>query len=361
MDTRNKEIHNQTLAPFLSAADEYADDGGASDEHSWQQLRPPLRRKVDDSGHALSEMRSQIVWLRAHAEIQAANIQGVEHEQVMRQELLQANTQNAELNDALLRAKDAVIESKTLLLQAKDAEIRNLQAEIRCCRAEAAVGGCVQPALAWAADAAAYFAPATAPIPAPAPAPAPAGAVAASAPVAPNVLFPLMDPKGQIVSDAVLSPDRLTITRRTAHGCAWACSNRGVGAGYGVVRWAVQLSKEGGFMSFMVGVASEAFRENTVIYPKHAWFMRNDSMIADQRQQGDLFYPHPFTAGDVVIVELERAHGVDGKLRVRVAGKTPREMVGLPMNGMLYPILGLSHYLQSATMVALNNFACLEL
>ena len=114
-------------------------------------------------------------------------------------------------------------------------------------------------------------------------------------------------------------------------------------------------------MSFMVGVASEALRSNAVIYPKHAWFMRNDSMIADQRQQGDLFQPHPFTAGDVVIVELERAHGVDGKLRVRVAGKTPREMVGLPRNGMLYPILGLSHYFQSATMVALNDFACLEL
>jgi hypothetical protein len=350
MNTRNKEVHNQTAAPFLSAAEEHADAGDASHERSRQQQRPPLRRKIDDSRRALSEMQSQIVWPRAHAETQAANIQGTEHEEAMRQELLQANTQKAELNDALLRAKDVVIDSKDLLLQAKDAEIRNLQAEIRSCRA-------VQPALAGAAAAAVNFVPATALIPVP----APADAEAASASVVPNILFPLIDRKEKTVSDVVISPDRLTMSRRTAHGCAWACSNVGVGAGYGVVRWAVQLSKEGGFMSFMVGVASEAFRSNAVIYPKHAWFMRNDSMIADQRQQGDLFQPHPFTAGDVVIVELERAHGVDGKLRVRVAGKTPREMVGLPRNGMLYPILGLSHYFQSATMVALNDFACLEL
>ena len=357
MNTRNKEVHNQTAAPFLSAAEEHADAGDASHERWRQQQRPPLRRKIDDSGRAMSKMQSQIVWLRAHAETQAANIQGMENEEAMRQELLLANTQNAELNDALLRAKDAVIDSKDLLLQGKDAEIRNLQAEIRSCRAEAAVVGCVQPALARAAAAAANFVPVTALIPVP----APADAEVASASVVPNVLFPLIERKGEIVLDVVISPDRLTMSRRTAHGCAWACSNVGVGAGYGVVRWAVQLGKEGGFMSFMVGVASEAFRGNAVIYPKHAWFMRNDSMIADQRQQGDLFRPHPFTAGDVVIVELERTHGVDGKLRVRVAGKTPREMVGLPRNGMLYPILGLSHYLQSATMVALNDFACLEL
>ena len=49
-------------------------------------------------------------------------------------------------------------------------------------------------------------------------------------------------------------------------------------------------------------------------------------------------------------VELERAPGVDGVLRVWVAGKTPRELRGLPRDVMLYPIVGLS-YEPSCTMV----------
>jgi hypothetical protein len=177
-------------------------------------------------------------------------------------------------------------------------------------------------------------------------------------------MFPFSRRKGYQASDIVLSPDRFKVSRTTCHGCAWTRSDRGIGAGCGVVRWAVQLSKEGGFMTFMVGVASAAFKGkdfNGVIYPKHTWFFRNDSMIEDQKPQGDRFDVQPFAAGDVVIVELERVCGVDGKLRVRVAGKTPRELLGLPQKGFLYPIVALSHNLQSCTMVALNTFCCLEL
>ncbi len=56
-----------------------------------------------------------------------------------------------------------------------------------------------------------------------------------------------------------------------------------------------------------------------------------------------------FTFGDVATVELERAPGV---LRVRVAGKTPRELRGLPIDGMLFPIMRLCNSEQSITMLA---------
>ena len=63
-----------------------------------------------------------------------------------------------------------------------------------------------------------------------------------------------------------------------------------------------------------------------------------------------------FTAGDVVTVELKRAPGVEGVLRVGHGG-APRELRELPRDGMLYPIVGLCHSTQSViTMVA-----CLEL
>ncbi len=53
-------------------------------------------------------------------------------------------------------------------------------------------------------------------------------------------------------------------------------------------------------------------------------------MFADGQLQGAYLDSPAFAAGDVVTVELERAPGVDGVLRVRVAGKTPREWKGLP-------------------------------
>jgi hypothetical protein len=62
---------------------------------------------------------------------------------------------------------------------------------------------------------------------------------------------------------------------------------------------------------------------------------------------------HFFFAGDVVTVELERRHGQDGVMRVRVAGKAfVRDMTGLPRDGMLYPAVCLWSKEQSCTMVA---------
>jgi hypothetical protein len=59
-----------------------------------------------------------------------------------------------------------------------------------------------------------------------------------------------------------------------------------------------------------------------------------------------------FTAGDVATIELERAPGVNGVLRVQVAGKTPRELRVLPIDGMLFPIMCLCSSEQSITMLA---------
>jgi len=153
--------------------------------------------------------------------------------------------------------------------------------------------------------------------------------------------------------DIVLSTDRLTVTRRTRPAFAWARSEFGVGAGCGVVRWAVQLSKESGDQVFCVGVASDAFiYTGTEAWPKQSWYFCDSCMFADGQPNRDLFNPRPFTAGDVVTVELERAPGVDGVLRVLVAGKMPRELRGLPSDGVLYPIVCLSNEVQSISMVA---------
>jgi hypothetical protein len=76
-------------------------------------------------------------------------------------------------------------------------------------------------------------------------------------------------------------------------------------------------------------------------------------MFADGQLQGAYLDSPAFAAGDVVTVELERARGVDGVLRVRVAGKVARELRGLPRKCMLYPIVCLVNIEQSYTMVAL--------
>ena len=166
--------------------------------------------------------------------------------------------------------------------------------------------------------------------------------------------------------DVTLSSDRLTVTRPNEQDCtgnAWARSEWGVGAGYGVVRWAVQLGQEGGIYrryGFTLGVASDAFREYTEAGPEQLWFFEDNCVYADgqQQQARHRFYrnQYPFAAGDVVTFELERAPGVEGVLRMRHGGR-PRELRGLPRDGMLYPIVGLCHSTQSViTMVA-----CLEL
>ena len=118
------------------------------------------------------------------------------------------------------------------------------------------------------------------------------------------------------------------------------------------MRWALQLGKKDGGNSFRVGVASDAFSEYTKIWPKQSWYFRKDVMCADGQQQGGLFDSPPFAAGDVVTLELERAPGVDGVLRVRVAGKVARELRGLPSDGLLYPIVCLNDKKQRYTMVA---------
>ena len=155
--------------------------------------------------------------------------------------------------------------------------------------------------------------------------------------------------------DVILSPDGLTVTRSTNLGFAWARCARGVDEGCGVVRWAVQLSKESGYGVFCVGVASDAFDDYTgsAGWPKHSWYFCDSCAFADGQPHRRLFQPPPYAAGDVVTVELQRTPGVDGVLRVWVAGKTPRELRGLPKDGMMYPIVCLSNNEQSISMVAL--------
>ncbi len=120
-----------------------------------------------------------------------------------------------------------------------------------------------------------------------------------------------------------------------------------------MVKWALLLGKESGVEWFRVGVASDAFSEYSKGWPNQSWFFRNDFMYAVGQMQGGKFDPPAFAGGDVVTVELERAPGVDGVLRVRVAGKVARELKGLPKEGMLYPIVCLADKKQSYTMVAL--------
>jgi len=287
--------------------------------------------------------------LAAKDAILQATIQG-------RDAALQASAVALQAKDALLQSKDAVIEGKNALLQvlqAKDAEIQRLQAELARCGAEAAVGGGARPAPAPARAAAAAAAHAPAPAPARA-AIAVAAAAAAAAPPAAAALFSFSSRAEHKAPDVVISPDHLTVTRPAAppFSYAWARSERGVGAGCGVVRWALQLSKKSGGDWFRMGVASDAFSGYTECWPERSWVFSDYCMYADGQRQGGLFDSPPFAAGDVVTVELERAPGVDGVLRVRVAGKIARELKGLPKEGMLYPIVCLSNKKQSYTMVA---------
>ena len=66
-----------------------------------------------------------------------------------------------------------------------------------------------------------------------------------------------------MVPTVVVSSDRLAATKIadcSSMVWAWARSERGVGAGCGVVRWALQLGQESGGQVFMMSVASDAFR-----------------------------------------------------------------------------------------------------
>jgi hypothetical protein len=118
------------------------------------------------------------------------------------------------------------------------------------------------------------------------------------------------------------------------------------------VKWAVKLG-EGGAGLFLhgVGVVSDAFTLYYAYSPKKSWFFTNHNAWVDGKMQGS--YADSFSTGDVVTVELERRHGQDGVMRVRVAGKAfARDMTGLPRDGMLYPAVRLDGNKQSCTMVA---------
>ncbi len=103
----------------------------------------------------------------------------------------------------------------------------------------------------------------------------------------------------------------------------------------------------------MVGVVSDTFTEYTKGWPKKSWVFENDAIFVNGEQQGNVVSPNAFfSEGDVVTVELERRHGQDGVMRVRVAGKAfVRDMTALPRHGMLYPAVCLLNK-QSCTMVA---------
>ena len=91
-------------------------------------------------------------------------------------------------------------------------------------------------------------------------------------------------------------------------------------------------------------------------WPEKSWFFQNNGIHVDGKWQGDRTSMDAFfSAGDVVTVELERRHGQDGVMRVRVAGKAfafVRDMTALPRDGMLYPAVCLGHSKQSYSMVA---------
>ncbi len=74
--------------------------------------------------------------------------------------------------------------------------------------------------------------------------------------------------------------------------------------------------------------------------------------MADGRR-GETFDEYPFSDGDVVTVEMQRARGAKGVLRVHVQDKIAREFVGLPEDGVLYPVVGTCNKKQSYTLLPL--------
>ena len=131
------------------------------------------------------------------------------------------------------------------------------------------------------------------------------------------------------------------------------------------MKWVVKLSEEGGHQARNVGVVSDAFTEYTTMWPKKSFFFQNGATyfdgerqggfsLVDGKWQGDTTPPNAFfSSGDVVTVELERRHGQDGVMRVRVAGNAfVRDITGLPRDGTLYPAVCPINDKQSYTMIA---------
>ena len=273
-------------------------------------------------------MSDEALSRQAYLEAEALTVEGMERTRVLGEELLQAKVLIAQLK-AEVRIKDGIIQSKDDQLKAEIRFKEELQAELERRDALATVGGGAQSAAT--AEAAAR---------APAAAAAPAAAVVALAPPAIDALFPFNDKN---LPGLVISNNRLSVAHPTLDPwghCAWVLSEHGVAAGCGVVRWAVKLGFSATFgrckaigRNFCLAVASENFTQFTESFPKQSWFFRNDYMVANGRKEGDVFTPRPFATQDTVTVELERAPGVVGVLRVRVAGKTPREWRGLTCCG----------------------------
>jgi hypothetical protein len=171
-------------------------------------------------------------------------------------------------------------------------QIQSLQAELARCAAAAAR--------------------APAPAPAPAPSRTPAAKAVAAAAAAPAALFHFSSLEQHKYSSVDVSDDRLAVTSEAGAvpSEAWARSERGVAAGCGAVRWAVQIGKERvawkKWDCFRVGVASDYFSGCTETWRVLSWFFENECMVANGQQQGDKFHPEPFPSGDVVTFELER-------------------------------------------------------
>jgi hypothetical protein len=151
-------------------------------------------------------------------------------------------------------------------------------------------------------------------------------------------------------ADVLFSPDRLTVTQ-TSTSPAWVRCERGFPPGCGAVKWAVKLGDLDGGQVNVLGVVSDAFTECTRFYPSGSWCFQNDMILVEGKKQGGVSSGF-FDSGDVVSVELERRPGQDGVMRVRVAGKAPKQdMTGLPRDGMLYPAVCVLNDEQSCTML----------
>jgi hypothetical protein len=150
--------------------------------------------------------------------------------------------------------------------------------------------------------------------------------------------------------DVVLSPDGLSATVAAGKEFGWVRSKQGASPGSGLLRWGMQLGASGGRV-YRMGVVSDAFRSyNDVGWPRAAWVFQNDAAACEGEQMGEFFQPPFFEHGDMVCLELERRRGCCSVVRVRVPGRAPLEMRGLPEDGVLYPAACLINDRQKITM-----------
>ena len=106
--------------------------------------------------------------------------------------------------------------------------------------------------------------------------------------------FPFSGRPEHAAPNAAFSNNNLSVSRTTCLDTTWARSERGVAAGCGVVRWAVQLGHQREYVDYKVGVASDAFREYTSGGPKQSWFFTETYIFADGQLQGGYLDNPPF-------------------------------------------------------------------